>query len=53
LVQPEARDYRFFVNVDPAAAGMDHFHGTPPIARLAGECHSVRVYLACSSSLVG
>lgn len=44
---------RFFVNIDPATARMNHFHGTPPTARRAGECHSVRVYLACSSSLVG
>src|SRR2546426_12817082 len=53
LLQPETRNHRFFVNVDPAAAGMDNFHGAPPTARPAGECYSVRVYLACSSSLIG
>src|SRR5690242_10165671 len=32
LLQPETRNHRFLVNVDPAAAGMDNFHGAPPTA---------------------
>src|SRR5262249_29955178 len=52
-LQPEAGDYRLFVNVDPAAASVHHVHRTPLSARRAGECYRVRVYLARSSSLIG
>jgi hypothetical protein len=39
LLQPEAGDYRFFVNVDPAAAGMDHFNREA--GRRAPQCESL------------
>jgi hypothetical protein len=50
---PPTGDHRFLVNVDSAAAGVHHLHRPPPATRRAGECYRVRVYLACSSSLIG